>query len=325
MPTVAGALAGALARAARLDGPPPLVCAGRTDAGVHATAQVVHVDLPASYHGDLARAVNRQLAPKVVVRGAAPAAQGFDARRSATCRRYRYLVRCAPVPEPLLDGLAWQVPWKLDLRTMASASDALLGEHDFRAFCRRPPGTSADSPIVRRVLDARWREVRSGDGTGWDGLVAPAPHDLVLGGSASTPEAPPEPATGTGRARPLPDDRWAPSLLRFDIAAGSFCHQMVRSIVAVLVEAGRGRASAATVMALLAAGSRAGAPRPAPPEGLCLVGVDYEADQPDRPDRPDRPDHADRAGQPDQPDRAGQPDRPDEDAGSGLPPRAGDR
>lgn len=264
MATVGGLLGEAIGRAAHLGEPPPLVCAGRTDAGVHATGQVVHVDLPATYAGDLARAVNRQLAPSVVVRRAAVAPDGFDARRSATSRRYRYLVWSSPVPEPLLAGLAWHVPHQLDLRAMAAASDPLLGEHDFRAFCRRPPGRGSDEPIVRRVTSVSWSEVPAG----W--IRSP---DGALGG-AEPSEGPALRATVGGGGSGSPSE-WAPVLLRFDIAASSFCHQMVRSVVAVLVDAGRGRTTAARVMELLAAGSRAGTPKPAPPHGLCLVAVDY--------------------------------------------------
>ncbi|MGH9091644.1 MAG: tRNA pseudouridine(38-40) synthase TruA [Acidimicrobiales bacterium] len=226
--TVAGALSAALARAARLQDPPDLVCAGRTDAGVHARGQVVHVDLPHPLPPrlDLARAVNRQLAPAVVVRQAEPAPEGFDARRSATGRRYRYLVHNAPFPDPLLAHLAWHVAGDLDVRAMRGAADVLVGEHDFRAFCRRPPGTTAHQPIVRRVTDAGWT------------------------GGPST-------------------------LLRFDVAAGSFCHQMVRSMVGALVQVGRGRATAADLVARLRSGTRDGSPQPAPPHGLCLEAVSY--------------------------------------------------
>jgi tRNA pseudouridine38-40 synthase len=204
---------------------------------VHATGQVAHVDLPATFEGDLAHALNRQLSPRVVVRAAQPVDAGFDARRSATSRHYRYLVWNAAVPHPLLAGLAWHVAEPLDAKAMAAATDPLLGEHDFRAFCRRPPGRPATEPIVRRVTAAGWRRAAATWVSG----------DLAEEGA----------------------------LLRFDVSAGSFCHQMVRSIVAVLVDAGRGRATAATVMELLAAGSRAGSPQPAPAYGLCLVGVDY--------------------------------------------------
>lgn len=256
--TVAGSLATAIARAARLAEPPLLVCAGRTDAGVHATGQVVHVDLPEDYEGNLQRAVNRQLSPSIVLRAAAPASEGFDARRAATSRHYRYLVLAAPEPDPLLAGLVWHVPDPLDLRAMASATDPLLGEHDFRAFCRRAPGRSAEEPIIRRVTAAGWRRVPA-----LGAVPGTLPGDLT--GSLSARDAGTEPGS--------------PELLRFDIEASSFCHQMVRSIVAVLVDAGRGRATAASVMALLASGSRAGAPQPAPAHGLCLVAVSYGVSQ----------------------------------------------
>jgi tRNA pseudouridine38-40 synthase len=248
--TVAGTLGAALARAARLDGPPRLVCAGRTDAGVHARGQVVHVDLPAELDIDLVHVLNRQLAPAIVVRSAEPADPDFDARHSATGRRYRYLVWNAPVADPLLAPVAWHVADPLDRRAMAAAADALIGEHDFRAFCRRPPGTGPDEPIVRVVTDARWSEV-VGPETDRPGAIS-ARLD-ASGADAAVP----------GR------------LLRFDIGASSFCHQMVRSVVATLVDAGRGRGNAATVVGLLAAGSRAGTARPAPAHGLCLVDVTY--------------------------------------------------
>jgi tRNA pseudouridine38-40 synthase len=146
-----------------------------------------------------------------------------------------------PAPDPLLAGLAWHVADPLDLKAMAAATDPLLGEHDFRAFCRRPPGRPAAEPIVRRVTDAGWRAVEAT--WAWEG----APGSDV-------------------RTR----------LLRFDVVASSFCHQMVRSIVAVLVDAGRGKATAAFVVELLSAASRRASPQPAPPHGLCLAGVGYD-------------------------------------------------
>lgn len=244
VPTVAGALRQALERTARLSEAPMLTCAGRTDAGVHARGQVVHVDLPPiPYDGvGLARALNRQLAPSVVVRRAEEVGADFDARRSATGRSYRYLVWNAPEPDPLLAPIAWHVSDSLDLVAMRTASDVLLGSHDFRSFCRRPPGTDASEPIVRRVTRAYWSvddglEARDADGAG-------------------APE---------GSAR----------LLRFEISASSFCHQMVRSLVSSLVDVGRGKGNAAVLLERVRAASRQSMPEPAPAEGLCLVSVDY--------------------------------------------------
>jgi tRNA pseudouridine38-40 synthase len=247
VPTVAGALRRALERTARLREPPFMTCAGRTDAGVHARGQVAHVDLPPiAYDGPgLARALNRQLAPEVVVLGAEAVGPDFDARRSATGRTYRYLVWNAPGPDPLLAPVAWHVPGALDLGSMRTATDVLLGSHDFRSFCRRPPGTPASDPIVRRVTRAQWS------------------HD-------EGPEA-------TDAGRDLNGAGWAegPRLLRFEITASSFCHQMVRSVVASLVEVGRGRQTAAGLLERLRATSRERMPEPAPAHGLCLVSVDY--------------------------------------------------
>lgn len=226
---------------------------------MHAEGQVVHVDVPSSYSGDLAAAVNRQVSPEVVVRDARPVEDTFDARRTARWRHYRYLVHDAPSPDPLLAPVVWHVASPLDVHAMATATDPILGEHDFRAFCRRAPGSSPEDPIVRRVLWASWRRV--------DGCEL-----------------------GEGVRFAASDPHPAPGLLRFDIVATSFCHQMVRSIVAVLVDAGLGRSSAAVVMAFLRSSSRAGAPKPAPPGGLCLVEVGYGPGSPsDGPGLPSGP------------------------------------
>jgi tRNA pseudouridine38-40 synthase len=240
LPTVAGALRHALGRTARMSEPPMVTCAGRTDAGVHARGQVVHVDLPPiPFDGiGLARALNRQLEPSIVVLRAEEVTAAFDARRSARSRAYRYLVWNAPAPDPLLDPMAWHVRDPLDLRAMAAASDVLLGTHDFRSFCRRKPGSSAEEPIVRRVTRATW----------------------VLEESRELTDI------GAGR------------LLRFEIQANAFCHQMVRSVVGSLVEVGRGRANAATLLERLRATTRHRAADPAPAQGLCLVSVDYGPD-----------------------------------------------
>ncbi len=249
VPTVAGALRLALERTARMGEAPLLTCAGRTDAGVHARGQVVHVDLPPiPYDGaGLARALNRQLAPEIVVRSAEEVGDDFDARRSATGRSYRYLVWNAPYPDPLLAPIAWHVRDRLDLVAMRTASDVLLGRHDFRSFCRRRPGTDGSDPLVRNVTRVRWSIDQ-----GPEAIDADGPGLSV--------------ATSNDEAR----------LLRFEISANSFCHQMVRSLVGSLVDVGRGRQNAAGLLERLRAVSRHAMPDPAPAGGLCLVSVDYD-------------------------------------------------
>ena len=159
--TVGGVLAEALGRTLRR--PVELTCAGRTDAGVHAWGQVVSFDAPAS--ADLAalqRSCNKALSPAVVVRAAEATGPGFDARRSATARRYRYTVLNRPVPDPFLAATTWHVPTPLDLRALRLACDPLHGEHDFSSFCRRPRTSGAGPSLVRRVVDARWRDLGHG-------------------------------------------------------------------------------------------------------------------------------------------------------------------
>ena len=160
--TVAGVLASAMARVLRLPATPVLTCAGRTDAGVHARDQWVHVDVPPGAADDLPglrRRLLKLLAPEVVVRAVDLAPDGWDARRSALARTYRYTVLTCEVPDPVRAGFVWWVPGPLDRRAMDLACDPLVGEHDFASFCRR----QGDATLVRRVMRAGWHD--PGDGT----------------------------------------------------------------------------------------------------------------------------------------------------------------
>jgi tRNA pseudouridine38-40 synthase len=153
--TVQAELEQALARVLRV--PVTLTVAGRTDAGVHASGQVAHADVPAGAAGaegtDLVRRLARMLPPDVRVRAVTPALAGFDARFSALWRRYAYRVIDDPVAaDPLrrYDTLAW--PRALDRDAMQAAADRLLGQHDFVAFCRRREGATT----VRSLLQLDW-------------------------------------------------------------------------------------------------------------------------------------------------------------------------
>jgi tRNA pseudouridine38-40 synthase len=233
--TVAGSIAEALARI--FGTAPRLVCAGRTDAGVHARSQVVHVDLPGEAlerrygSGDgtfrfesLARSLSHQLGPEIAVYRAELAPTGFDARHSAIWRKYRYDLDCSGRPDPVRAGSVWAIEEPLDLAAMRLGAYPLIGEHDFAAFCRQRDGE--EGPIMRRVLEVGFR---------------------------------------------LDEDE----VVHFEIGANAFCHQMVRSIVGMLVAIGRGKARAPDVVAMLRSGSRDGAPTIAPAKGLTLVAVGY--------------------------------------------------
>jgi len=126
--------------------PVRLHCAGRTDAGVHATVQVCHFDTPA-HRSETAwrRGVNSMLPPSVAVRWSSPVSDAFHARFTAAGRRYRYVLYNDPVRPALLAG---RVGWHhapLEVQPMCEAAARLVGEHDFSAF--RAAGCQARSPV----------------------------------------------------------------------------------------------------------------------------------------------------------------------------------
>jgi tRNA pseudouridine38-40 synthase len=165
--TVQAQIEDALSRVLRLSEPARLTVAGRTDAGVHATGQVAHLDLPAAAwpaDGDrVLRSLAGVLPPDVRVHALAPAPPGFDARFSALWRRYRYRVCDAPAgADPLRrhDTLWYARP--LATGRMNAAARLLLGEHDFAAFCRRREGATT----VRQLLRLDWARDGADDGPG---------------------------------------------------------------------------------------------------------------------------------------------------------------
>ena len=156
--TVAGVLRDALNRVLRTE--VELACAGRTDAGVHAWGQVVSFAAPLDADLERLRAsLNAMLGPEIVVRSAAFAAAGFDARHSAGWRSYRYTIVNRAEPDPFRSRFAWHVPAALDLDALRLAADPFVGERDFASFCRKGP---EGSTTVRRVTESRWTDL--GDG-----------------------------------------------------------------------------------------------------------------------------------------------------------------
>lgn len=160
--TVQGVLEDALAR---LVGEPVTTTgAGRTDAGVHATAQTLHADVPAGGRplADLARArqsLDRLCGDQIAVWRVRRVPATFDARHSAVQRRYRYRLCDAVAMNPLWRHDTWHVGGpRLDVRAMAAGGSHLVGEHDFSSFCRR----AADEHLVRRIDRVDVRRDRAG-------------------------------------------------------------------------------------------------------------------------------------------------------------------
>lgn len=159
MRTVEGVLVKALEKILRHE--VDRVCAGRTDAGVHALGQVLSVEAdPGVDPWRLKDSLNGILGPEVVVRSCELVGPDFDARRSAVSRMYRYTIVNRPEPDPFLARFAWWVEAPLDFTTLRMAADPFIGEHDFAAFCRRGTGPSATT--VRTVLSSRWTDLGEG-------------------------------------------------------------------------------------------------------------------------------------------------------------------
>lgn len=130
--------------------------AGRTDAGVHALAQVAHARLRTEHDTEtVSRAMNANLPQAVRVTDVSVAADDFHARFSARTKTYEYRIWNAAVLPPFVRLYVWHVPQPLDVAAMNAAAAAIAGEHDFAAF--QGVGTPVHS-TVRRVIGARWRD-----------------------------------------------------------------------------------------------------------------------------------------------------------------------
>ncbi|MDE1161739.1 MAG: tRNA pseudouridine(38-40) synthase TruA [Acidobacteriaceae bacterium] len=220
---------------------------GRTDAGVHALAQVVNFPLNVSLPAEnLQRALNRALPPSIRVIRAEVALESFHARHSARGKTYEYRIferrngiesknptaeqACSPFVAPY----AWDCHWPLALEQMQEAAAQVLGRHDFTSFAASDPDKS-----LRR---------EDGEGSG------------------------PNPVKTIDRSEWTRED----GLLVYRVHGSGFLHHMVRNLVGTFVDVGRGAIPAAEMPKILAARDRTAAGPTAPARGLFLVQVDYD-------------------------------------------------
>ncbi len=247
-----GGTPGGLAAGARVVG------AGRTDAGVHASGQVIHLDTVAPLAGDvprLLRAWNARLPEDVRLRDLRAVPGTVHARYSATSRAYAYRIVNAPVCSPLLRRYAHHVRSPLSLAAMAEGGAHLTGEHDFAPFAagEGPGGTRREVLAVR--VSEQW-------------VVAPLIwHTLGQWVAQPTEAVRGPPLTGPDRTR----------VVVVEVEANAFLRHMMRRIVATLVEVGLGRLPPAEVAVILGAGDKGRGGQTAPARGLCLQHVRYPA------------------------------------------------
>lgn len=132
-----------------------LTVAGRTDAGVHARGQVASFDSAAEPPSSLLRALNALTPEDIAVFAAGTASEGFDARRDARSRRYRYRIEATAVQSPFerLYSLHW--PYPLEREALDACAALLAGEHDFTAFT---PTDTKHLRFEREILEASWSE-----------------------------------------------------------------------------------------------------------------------------------------------------------------------
>ena len=232
--TLQGSIEDALAKLVRT--PVNTVVAGRTDAGVHATGQVLHVDIPEGLEASRYRPekdiwdfdhfkfrLNQMLEEDIRILRVDHAPLNFDARFSASARHYRYKLldnNRDLMPLQRFDTATWFRPLDIDLMNQASA--AMLGRHDFFTFCRfRDGGTT-----VRTLLEFTWNRDASG-------------------------------------------------LVVCDIAADGFGWNMVRNLVGAAVCVGEGRFEAGWMAEILNQATRVSDSYVFPARGLTLAQVDY--------------------------------------------------
>jgi tRNA pseudouridine38-40 synthase len=223
----------------------PLNAAGRTDAGVHAAAQVASITIDHPIPCDeLQRALNARLkGGDIRIRSVEEMFEGFDARIYAKAKTYRYAIWNGATVSPFLRHVVWHVPQALDLDRMVDATAAVIGEHDFAAF----QGRGSDVlTTTRTVLSAEICETN-------------IHTDQPLALSPLDPGAP----AMNGR------------LLRFEITGTGFLRHMVRIIVGTLVDVGRGQLEPAEMAAIIASKDRRRAGQTAPAQGLMLWMVQY--------------------------------------------------
>jgi tRNA pseudouridine38-40 synthase len=240
---------------------------GRTDAGVHALAQVVSLRLSAPVPAsNLQRALNAILPAGIRVLSVESAPPDFHARHSARSKTYEYRIferriRSAlgqPAAEricpPFLAPYTWDCRWPLSLEPMQEAASFLLGPHDFTSMAATDPERSLRDPDPGEPRrPTKINPVKTITRAEWSRLPAPSP--LALG--------------------PWPSGSATDGLLIFHIAANGFLHHMVRNIVGTLVEIGRGSLDVNDLPRILQARDRMAAGPTAPARGLYLGEVAY--------------------------------------------------
>ena len=224
-----------------------VLCAGRTDAGVHALGQVACFQTDSKIAAaQMRRGLQRFLPDDISIVQSREVSPDFHATYSAQRKRYRYLICDGPVQPPFLRNLVCRSRRALKLAEMRKALPALLGTHDFRCFETNYPNKATSVRTVMEVTLTRRAH--------WD-IWTPS-HDWKS-------------------TDPRPHDDLDAPLICFEIMADGFLYNMVRAIVGTLLWIGNGSRPPEYMKEVVESMDRGMAGSTAPPEGLYLVHVDY--------------------------------------------------
>jgi tRNA pseudouridine38-40 synthase len=229
---------------------------GRTDAGVHALAQVASFWTASPIPIENWKVALNDLLPAAIrVFEVSEAAADFHARKSARSKTYCYRIHRGAVCPPFLARYIWHYPYPLDEEAMADAAVAVVGSHDFTSFA------AADPERAERM-----------QGSAHDGGREAAPA-----GGATAPVATAPASTVPGNVREIFSSRWAREgdELVYTVHGNGFLHHMVRNLVGTFVLVGKGTVRRNDFERILAARERSAAGPTAPPNGLFLVRVEY--------------------------------------------------
>jgi tRNA pseudouridine38-40 synthase len=247
LPTIQGALQAALGR---VTGESPLPQgSGRTDARVHALAQVASFTLRAPIPGEnLQRALNRTLPPSIRIFEARTVRSTFHARHSAVAKTYEYRVFREAICPPFLARYSYACPWPLDLDKLQACARIFEGEHDFQSFAANDPDLSDRNSAADEIAE-----------------VAPPPKIAPL-----------------STVRTLYSSAWelrpskAGETLVYGVRGNGFLHHMVRNLVGTMLDVGRRQLALEQIPGILAARDRSAAGPTAPARGLFLHSVEYD-------------------------------------------------
>jgi tRNA pseudouridine38-40 synthase len=261
-PTVQGLLAESLGRISGENVLPQ--GSGRTDAGVHALAQVASVRLNSPIpERNLLVALNDILPPAIRVTGVEIVGDSFHARHSAKAKTYRYRMYRDDICSPFLARYVYHDPYPMDEDAMIRASEYIVGTFDFTSFAASDPERGA------RLAEAKnpgQTAIRS---------AATAAHEVTI--DTDTEEAADALSVKQGNVRTVHSLQWARTEeeFSFTVRGNGFLHHMVRNLVGTFLQVGKGSLKADDIPAIISAKSRSAAGATAPACGLYLVSVEY--------------------------------------------------